>query len=50
MKMWFNVTADLTGLAYLEPVGKNWTDPTLAYNIKVGVVSVSRFFSVYLLL
>ena len=39
MKMLFKITAQLTGLAYLEPEGKDWTDPSLAYNIKVCVVS-----------
>nr|POE57061.1 hypothetical protein CFP56_02087 [Quercus suber] len=34
MKTLFKITAQLTGLAYLEPEGKDWTDPSLAYNIK----------------
>ena len=36
--MLFNVTAELTGLAHIEPVGRDWTDPSHAYNIKVCCV------------
>ena len=45
MNMLFNVTAQLTGLAHIEPGGKDWTDPSHAYNIKVCcVVSGFDFF------